>query len=84
MAAQPNIMVKLDIAKMLTALLAAGSFIFYAGKLDQKVSDMQVRLEKIENRLEVSRLAPSKPISKNTFTLAGHLEACLLNEEERL
>lgn len=71
-------------AKIATALFSAGMFIFYAGQLNQKVADMQQRLEKIENRLEVYHMQPAKPIGGTTLITGGtQMEACLLNDEER-
>jgi len=71
--------------KVVTGLATFVGFIFYAGRLDQKVSDIEKRIEKIENKIEAVRLLPNTPLGNNTlFTGANRLEACLLNEEERL
>jgi hypothetical protein len=71
--------------KVAGAIFMAATFIYYAGKFDQKVTDMDKRLEKIENRLEVYHFQQPKPLGQNTlFTSGIHMEACLLNDEERL
>lgn len=80
-----KITLNLEYGKIGAALVMAGTFLYYAGLLKQEVADIRAELNYIRAKVDGIYVNKGTPLGNNTlFTGANRLEACLLNEEERL
>lgn len=86
-----KLILNIEKGKIFAGLALAAALIWRGGKLEQtlintveRIEKMEVRFDKIESKIDNLRVLPSKPISNTLFTESKRMDACLLNEEERL